>query len=120
MVSFVDRLKEAMKDAGVTEAALARHLGTTPTAINKIDGVRTKSMNAENCAKAARFLGVSGYWLATGDGEKTGVDDWPFPEIDLGKFNRLGKIDRDMIQGAILLVAAQRQLDIGNKTGTDE
>jgi len=29
---------------------------------------RSKSLSAENAARAARYLGVSTYWLCTGDG----------------------------------------------------
>lgn len=66
---FGRRLELALGDAKKTRKELADHLGVAPQSIGQVINGPTVAMTAENCAKAAKFLGVSGYWLATGDGE---------------------------------------------------
>jgi transcriptional regulator with XRE-family HTH domain len=72
---FGKRLQDALDSAGKTRAQLAAVLrstddtmGVSPSAIGQVISGATKALTAENCARAARFLGVSNYWLATGLG----------------------------------------------------
>ncbi len=73
--TFADRLARALEASGKSRADLARvlrstkgHLGISDSAIGQLLDGTSKSMTAENCARAARFLEVNHYWLATGDG----------------------------------------------------
>lgn len=74
--TFADRLTEALKTSGKSRADLAKRLysdtkqavGVSVQAVGQaLDGT-TKSFSANNTARAARFLGVDFYWLATGEG----------------------------------------------------
>lgn len=74
-LTFAQRLEAAMKEAQKSRADLGRVLrspdggmGISPSAVAQLLSGASKSMTAENCARAARFLGVNGYWLATGEG----------------------------------------------------
>lgn len=63
-MTIADRLKAAMKDAGISSSQLARECGVTPAAVNKWrNGGR---LSADNLAAAARALGVNPDWLRTG------------------------------------------------------
>ena len=66
---FDIRLKEAIAYAKKSRGWLAAQIGVSESAITMVLTGKAKSMSAPNCAKAAKALGVSGYWLATGEGE---------------------------------------------------
>lgn len=73
--TFADRLAQALDAAGKKRGDLARVLrspdgtmGISPSGVGQLLSGQSKSATAENCERAARFLGVSGYWLATGEG----------------------------------------------------
>jgi transcriptional regulator with XRE-family HTH domain len=69
--TYGKRLQEALTLAKRTRGQLAEALGISPQAIGKIirpEG-RTKTFTAYNNMKAAEFLRVDAYWLATGEGE---------------------------------------------------
>jgi transcriptional regulator with XRE-family HTH domain len=65
---FGDRLAHALVLADESRDGLAKALGISVQAISQVITGVTKAMTAENTVKAARHLGVSAYWLATGDG----------------------------------------------------
>ncbi len=69
MVDYSERLKAAMGYAGVKIPALAAALGVSYQAIKKVLDGKSKSLDAKNNAQAAKFLNVSHYWLATGEGD---------------------------------------------------
>lgn len=73
--TFQERLEQAMTAAAIDADALRAHLRSTKGTIGiSTQGMRailngeTKSMTAENAARAARVLGVDFYWLCTGEG----------------------------------------------------
>jgi transcriptional regulator with XRE-family HTH domain len=65
---YKDRLKSALEIAGQDRKALAEALGISVQAIGQVLTGSTSALTAENNAKAARFLEVDPYWLATGEG----------------------------------------------------
>ena len=74
---YKDRLRDALRLAKKTVPELAKHLEVTPQAIyQQLKGGKTGDgeMYAGNSAKAARFLGIDHYWLATGIGEARPAD----------------------------------------------
>jgi transcriptional regulator with XRE-family HTH domain len=70
-MDFRERLTAAMKRANVNGAELGRAIGVTSQAISLILSGTSRALTAENTAKAARFLKVDHYWLATGEGHIT-------------------------------------------------
>ena len=100
MGTFADRLKRAMTYAKRERADLQRHLRISPQGMGQILNGTTKAMSADNAARAARFLGVSIYWLCTGEGpmlETTAISarTLPFRRIkpdDLARLKALGKL----------------------------
>ena len=69
-MTYSNRLKESLQKSGKSRKLLAAELGVSVQAIgmvlNESGGVERKLM-AVNNEKAARFLGVDGYWLLTGE-----------------------------------------------------
>lgn len=61
------RLEAAMKQAGIGTADLARAMGISYQAVRKV--ILGGQFGTENNAAAAKLLGVSSDWLATGKGE---------------------------------------------------
>lgn len=74
MNDYAQRLTAAMEHAGQKTTALALNLGVSYQAVKKVLDGKSTSLNAANNARAARFLGVSADWLATGSGSMLGVD----------------------------------------------
>jgi transcriptional regulator with XRE-family HTH domain len=71
MKTLAQRLEEAMKDAKVSQAELARAVGRSRAAISMWLSGSTKSLQGLNLVKAARKLGVDEMWLAEGKGHKS-------------------------------------------------
>ena len=75
MTTFTQRLVAAFESNGSTRKALADVLvgpdgesGISVQAVGAQLNGKTKSMTAENLARAAKFLKVDAHWLATGEG----------------------------------------------------
>lgn len=63
----IKRLRLAVQPR-LTQAALAKAIGCTRSAIAQVEGGMSNSLNAENIAKAAQYFGRNSVWLATGEG----------------------------------------------------
>lgn len=77
---YKDRLTKAMGKA-VTVQQLAAELHLSYQAVKKVVDNKTGSFNAENNAKAAKFLGVRSDWLATGEEpmrDDPTANGWPY------------------------------------------
>lgn len=73
--TFGERLQAALTAAAKTRGDLCKVLkstdgsfGISESALGQVINGSSKSLNAENTARAARFLQVDSYWLATGEG----------------------------------------------------
>jgi transcriptional regulator with XRE-family HTH domain len=73
--TFGARLQSALGASNKSRASLAKvlrstdgSLGISASAIGQTINGQTNAMTAENTLRAARFLNVSAYWLATGEG----------------------------------------------------
>jgi len=69
MNTYGDRLEQALQLAGRSRKDLCGAIGITLQALGQVLSGKTKALTSENSARAARFLRVSHYWLATGEGE---------------------------------------------------
>lgn len=63
------RLQIAIDLAGKERGRLARELGISAQAVGQVIRGATGAFNAANNARAARFLEVDPFWLATGEGQ---------------------------------------------------
>lgn len=63
-----ERLQLAMREAGVSQAELARACSVKPPSVNGWLSGKSKFLRGENLLAAAKALGVSQNWLATGKG----------------------------------------------------
>ncbi len=69
MVDYTERLRLALKQSGCSVQMLADGLGISYQAAKKALDGKTRAFTASNNMKAAKLLGVSAEWLATGEGE---------------------------------------------------
>lgn len=70
-MSLSDRIRAAMSASGVSQIALARACGVKPPSVHGWMNGKAKFLRGENLLLAARALGVSQDWLATGKGDMT-------------------------------------------------
>lgn len=68
MNTYGERLEEALRLAGCERKALCGAVGITLQALGQVISGKTKALTAENSARAAKFLQVDHFWLATGEG----------------------------------------------------
>lgn len=75
MTTFAERLAAALERRARSRADLAKvlrstkgTLGVSAVAISDLLAGKSKSMTAENAARAAKFLEVDLYWFCTGEG----------------------------------------------------
>jgi transcriptional regulator with XRE-family HTH domain len=81
-VTYAARLAQAMAIAKVDRNRLAQGIGVSVQAIGQVLSGETKAFSAMNNAKAARFLAVDAYWLATGEGyPQTPKQTMPFRDL---------------------------------------
>jgi hypothetical protein len=71
MSDYTARLVSAMEDARMSVAAFAKAMGITYQAAKKAADGKTRSLTAANNERAAKLLGVSSAWLATGIGPRS-------------------------------------------------
>jgi hypothetical protein len=81
MVEYKERLARALQLANRQTKELQLHLGVTYQAMKSLEDGKTKALSVENNARAARFLDVDAFWLATGEGQPRPLTPWPFPMI---------------------------------------
>ena len=99
--TYTERLYRAMSAAGIKTEELAEAVGVTYHGIRKVLEGKSGSLNALNNSRAAHALGISGDWLATGEGEMMRQSNaWPFnfPREDYASLTVEEKAE---IQGAI-------------------
>ncbi|WP_137923922.1 helix-turn-helix transcriptional regulator [Cupriavidus sp. 2SB] len=99
--TYGERLEEALRLSGKDRQHLADAIGVTVQAISLVIGGKTKALNAENSARAARFTGVDAFWLATGVGspESAGMpeDRWPF-RASYKQYDRLTEAQKKSLE----------------------
>lgn len=107
MTVLADRMKEALNEAGLNQAELARLVGCTRATVNDWTSGRTESLRGPNLMKAAQALGVEPDWLGTGKGPKRRRDvgrpiiayDHP-DELPPGQFEMIPLLDVRVSAGA--------------------
>lgn len=102
-MTYGNRLQKALALAGKDRAQLAQALEISVQAVGQVivGSSRTKSFTAANSAKAAQFLGVNHYWLATGEGLPLVKSDWPFTMIDRAQYDALDAEQRGYVQSKL-------------------
>lgn len=99
-MDFAQRLAHAMELAGLPKyggaSQLARAIGTTPQAPLQVLKGESRALTAENTARAARFLNVDWFWLATGEGKAQPYLDEDAQEVGR-RFAALKRADQELV-----------------------
>ncbi len=103
--TFSERLEASLWSARKDRQQLAEALSISVQAIGQVLSGKTKALNAENTAKAARYLRVDPYWLATGEG---GISTpsclnagWPF-SIPYESYELLPKDKKNLLNEKVV------------------
>lgn len=131
MSDLAERLREALREAGASQKALAEACHVKPPSVSEWLNGTTKVLKSMSLLRAAAFLRVNALWLASGIGPKS-VDpgasnvtqlraddaprttDWPFKSITPARWQSLPDADRQRIEvfaEATLLAVEGRQPD---------
>ncbi len=103
-MTYGKRLQEALDLAEMGRGDLALALKVSVQSIGQTINGGTKAHTAENCARAAKFLQVDPFWLATGEGEArpAKVMAWPFETIPLARFGALTEKQKGYVEGRLI------------------
>lgn len=85
-----DRLRLAMQQANMSQAELARACGVRPPSVSGWLSDKSKYLRGENLLRAAKALGVSDIWLATGVGYMQRGSAAPDNGMNAGDSNDVG------------------------------
>lgn len=78
-------LRDELEEIGITQSALAGHIGVLPKTINEICRGK-RGISAEMAWKLSRTLGASpNFWMNL-------QNNWELSEVNVSRFERLTKI----------------------------
>ena len=95
--TYGQRLEQALTTSGKDRQELADDLGISVQAVSQVLLGKTKALTAENSSRAAKFLGVDSFWLATGSGSlaSTEVADQPWPfSVSRAEYEQLSALQK--------------------------
>jgi transcriptional regulator with XRE-family HTH domain len=102
------RLEHALRLSGRERQQLADAIQISVQAIAQVIAGKTKALTAENSMRAAQFLQVNPYWLATGEGDPSPADvqpaqaeNWPFKRIDIRRVLNLTQDELAFVEGKL-------------------
>jgi len=101
-MSYGERLDHALKLAKTDRKSLGAAISLSVQAIGMVIRGESVALTAENSARAAKFLRVDHYWLATGDGQPRPDEGWPFRAFTSEQFYRLDESLREEIEDRLL------------------
>lgn len=110
--TYSERLTLAMQRRGVNVTSLAKALGLTYQGVKRVVDGHSKAFTAANNDEAAKYLGVSPGWLATGKGDmETGAIDtseiWPFTRMSQSQYLLLSNRDKKLLEDIALAMIAE-------------
>lgn len=94
-MNLSERLKTAMEASGTSQADLARACGVSAPSVHGWLSGKSKFLRGENLLKAAKVLGVSQDWLATGNGAMHVPEAAPVHGLDPGTYRNVIAVDDD-------------------------
>ena len=115
MLEHKERIQAALALASKTSVELRKELGISSAAMKFLLEGTTKGFTAANNARAARFLDVDAFWLATGEGRPRPQQPWPFPMILPSQWAQLDADFRRQVENNVV----GEWMRVQQQTGTD-
>lgn len=107
-MTLSERIRLAMADKGISQVELARACNVKPPSVHGWLTGKAKFLRGENLLLAARALGVSQDWLATGNGDMHGADPvTPRAPPGFIQVHSSDKSDEEFIQVAMVKLRLQ-------------
>lgn len=83
MKTLQERLRRALSQSGLRQVDLVKACHVTKGAVNQWVSGTTKTLEGANLTNAAKALGVSPHWLATGEGKMADTPEEPNVQLGL-------------------------------------
>lgn len=100
-MTYGERLDAAIKLAGSSRKLVAKAAGVTEQAIGQCIRGETEFLKVESSARAAAFLDVDHFWLATGEGKARPDRAWPFELFSRADYFLIDKKERDSAENEL-------------------
>lgn len=120
MVDYSERLVWAMKQSSCSVRTLAAALGASYQAVKKVVDGKSSAFNAFNNSRAAKILGVSSDWLATGDGlpkASESTSSWPFASVPQSRVEALPAEARAAVEADLRHAVEREEGRLGKGKG---
>ncbi|MEO8391193.1 hypothetical protein [Polaromonas sp.] len=100
-MTYGERLDAAIRLAGSSRKLVAKAAGVTEQAVGQCIRGETEFLKVESSARAAAFLDVDHFWLATGEGKARPDRAWPFELFSRPDYMMLSQKDREDAENAL-------------------
>lgn len=100
-MTYGERLDAAIKMANSSRKLLAKAAGVTEQAIGQCIRGETEFLKVESSARAAAFLDVDHFWLATGEGKARPDRAWPFELFSRPDYMMLPQKEREDAENSL-------------------
>lgn len=119
--TVADKLRLALREAGVTQTQVAQYCGVTKQAVQ--GWIKTGRIDKQRLPKLAEITGRPlSWWLDGKEAESTAhltmesakeysISEWPFESITPGEYNRLTSRQRALVEGYVRGLLAQPTAD---------
>lgn len=99
MSEIKDRLREARRNKGLSQAGLSKLLGVSQAAIAAIESGRNK--RPTNLASIAKALDISPYWLETGKEDNDGISNaTPLSSEEMSRLEKVKELIENRFNGS--------------------
>ncbi len=92
MKTLAERLKAALKEAGISQSELSRRVGVSRSAVSLWCDGTTTSLDGDNLLKTAEVLGISPVWLNTGRGKMKRGENKEIPLYDNPEYPAIKRV----------------------------
>lgn len=120
MSTLKERLEEAIKESKITKTAIWKACGLSSGAVSQWFSGATQKIEGENLLNAAKVLGVSPEWLATGRGKMKALNNSIDASMNAPSGDLFGTMGQAPVSIKIPLLNVTASMGIGSEVVADE